>query len=230
MHSIALRITFPMVCSNTSFVNSQNLPILTKVKANPCAFSQISAVYVAVFESLYFVFRLSNSIAQDKSCSELTREVGKLREEVSSLSIKFKWAQNKLKTETDGHKVTPHSTHPHSSHTLTPHTPSQDTKAALAASTKKLKESREEGEQIRADLKRMIHQYQESEEMQSNSLGLKLQKTQKELKAHEQEIADQQELHELTVKELDLTKASYKIAQQEVAQYKSKVEWLHLLV
>ncbi len=176
------------------------------------------------------MFRLSNSIAQDKSCSELTREVGKLREEVSSLSIKFKWAQNKLKTETDGHKVTPHSTHPHFSHTLTPHTPSQDTKAALAASTKKLKESREEGEQIRADLKRMIHQYQESEEMQSNSLGLKLQKTQKELKAHEQEIADQQELHELTVKELDLTKASYKIAQQEVAQYKSKVGWLHLLV
>ncbi len=90
-------------------------------------------------------------------------------------------------------------------------------------SNKKLKESREEGEQIRADLKRMIQQYQESEEMRSNSLGLKLQKTEKELKAQEQEIVDQQELHELTVKELELTKASCKIAQQEVARYKSKV-------
>ncbi len=69
----------------------------------------------------------------------------------------------------------------------------------------------------------MIQQYQDSEEMRSNSLGLKLQKTEKELKAQEQEIVDQQELHELTVKELDLTKASCKIAQQEVVRYKSKV-------
>ena len=90
-------------------------------------------------------------------------------------------------------------------------------------STKRLKEAKEEGEQIRADLKSMIQQYQESEEMRSNSLGIRLEKTEKELKQHEQEIADQQELHQLTVKELELVKASYKIAQQEVVQYKTKV-------
>ena len=59
--------------------------------------------------------------------------------------------------------------------------------------------------------------------MKSNSLDIKLKKTEKELKQHEQEIADQQDLHELTVKELELTKASHKIAQEEVQQHKQKV-------
>ena len=59
--------------------------------------------------------------------------------------------------------------------------------------------------------------------MRSNSLDIKLKKTEKELKQHEQEIADQLELHELTVKELDLTKASLTIAQEEIKQYKQKV-------
>lgn len=59
--------------------------------------------------------------------------------------------------------------------------------------------------------------------MRSNSLDIKLKKTEKELKQHEQEIADQQELHELTVKELELSKSSHKIAQQEVQQHKTKV-------
>ena len=36
----------------------------------------------------------------------------------------------------------------------------QETKAQLANTVKKLKEAREEGEQIRSDLKRMITQYQ----------------------------------------------------------------------
>lgn len=59
--------------------------------------------------------------------------------------------------------------------------------------------------------------------MRSNSLDIKLKKTEKELKQHEQEIADQLELHELTVKELDLTKASLTIAQEEIKQHKQKV-------
>ena len=42
--------------------------------------------------------------------------------------------------------------------------------------------------------------------MKSNSLDIQLKKTERELKQHEQEIADQQELHDLTVKELELTK------------------------
>ena len=66
--------------------------------------------------------------------------------------------------------------------------------------------------------------------MRSNSLDIKLRKTEKELKQHEQEIADQLELHELTVKELDLTKTSLKIAQEEIKQYKQKVKWRRKLV
>ncbi len=37
---------------------------------------------------------------------------------------------------------------------------SQETKAQLAVTTKRLREAREEGDQIRADLKTMIMQYQ----------------------------------------------------------------------
>lgn len=59
--------------------------------------------------------------------------------------------------------------------------------------------------------------------MRSNSLDIKLKKTEKELRQHEQEIADQHDLHELMVKELELTKAAHKIAQEEVQQHKLKV-------
>ena len=59
--------------------------------------------------------------------------------------------------------------------------------------------------------------------MKSNSLDIKLKKTERELKQQEQEIADQQDLHELTVKELELAKASHKIAQEEVQHHKQKV-------
>lgn len=36
----------------------------------------------------------------------LTREGDKLKEEINSHLIKVKWAQNKLKSEADAHKVT----------------------------------------------------------------------------------------------------------------------------
>ena len=52
--------------------------------------------------------------------------------------------------------------------------------------------------------------------MRSNSLDIKLKKAEEELKQHEQEIVDQHELHELTVKELELTKTSHKIALEEI--------------
>ena len=64
--------------------------------------------------------------------------------------------------------------------------------------------------------------------MRSNSLDMKLRKTEKELKAHEQEIADQQELHSLTVKELELAKAAHTIAVTECQQLKTKVISLSL--
>ena len=59
--------------------------------------------------------------------------------------------------------------------------------------------------------------------MRSNTLDIKLKKTEEELKQQEQEIADQHELHELTVKELELTKTAHNISQEEVLQHKQKV-------
>jgi hypothetical protein len=59
--------------------------------------------------------------------------------------------------------------------------------------------------------------------MRSNSLDIKLKKTEREMKQQEQEIADQQDLHELTVRELELAKASLKIAQEEAQHHKQKV-------
>lgn len=44
-------------------------------------------------------------VLQEAQCKEQTQEISKLKEEVSSLGIKVKWAQNKLKTETEAHKV-----------------------------------------------------------------------------------------------------------------------------
>jgi hypothetical protein len=144
----------------------------------------------------------ATSQQQESKLSEQSKEVARLKEEVSSVNMRVRWAQNKLKAETDAHK---------------------ETKAQLTATTKRLNQAREEGEQIRSDLKTMITQYQESEEMRSNSLDVKLRETEKELKAHEQEIADQQELHTLTVKELELAKAAHSIAVTECQQLKTKM-------
>ena len=52
---------------------------------------------------------------------------------------------------------------------------------------------------------------------------MKLKKAEDELKQQEQEIADQQQLHQLTLKELDLIKSAHQITQQECQQLRSKV-------
>lgn len=66
--------------------------------------------------------------------------------------------------------------------------------------------------------------------MRSNSLGMKLKKTEDELRQQEQEIADQHQLHQLTLKELELIKSAHQITQQECHQLKAKVcqEWAWL--
>ena len=66
--------------------------------------------------------------------------------------------------------------------------------------------------------------------MKSNSLDIQLKKTERELKQHEQEIADQHELHELTVKELELTKNAQKISQEEIQHHKQKVRRFNLKI
>lgn len=47
----------------------------------------------------------SHVSSQEGEVSRLTREVEKLKEEINSHLIKVKWAQNKLKSEADAHKV-----------------------------------------------------------------------------------------------------------------------------
>lgn len=42
---------------------------------------------------------------QDAEATRLNKEIEKLKEEINSHVIKVKWAQNKLKTEMDSHKV-----------------------------------------------------------------------------------------------------------------------------
>ena len=46
---------------------------------------------------------------QETEASSLQKEIEQLKEEVSSQGIKVKWAQNKLKTELDSHKVSFHA-------------------------------------------------------------------------------------------------------------------------
>ncbi len=48
---------------------------------------------------------LTSLCSQEGEVSRLTREVEKLKEEMNSHLIKVKWAQNKLKSEADAHKV-----------------------------------------------------------------------------------------------------------------------------
>lgn len=45
------------------------------------------------------------SSRQEAEVNRLTREVEKMKEETNSHLIKVKWAQNKLKSEVDTHKV-----------------------------------------------------------------------------------------------------------------------------
>jgi uncharacterized protein YlxW (UPF0749 family) len=51
--------------------------------------------------------RLGNGCShmQEARSNQLTQELTKEKSEVSSLNTRVKWAQNKLKTETEAHKV-----------------------------------------------------------------------------------------------------------------------------
>ncbi|XP_065883661.1 coiled-coil domain-containing protein 186-like isoform X2 [Dysidea avara] len=138
----------------------------------------------------------------ESSLREKTEEVTKFRGEVNSLNVKLKWAQNKLKSESEAHK---------------------EAQSKLATTLQKLQESREEGEQIRNDMKAMIVAYQDSEEKKSSTLDVKLKETERELKQHEKEIADQMELYEVNKRELDATKSMLEEYLQENRVLKDKV-------
>ncbi|XP_051769792.1 coiled-coil domain-containing protein 186 [Ctenopharyngodon idella] len=161
--------------------------------------------------------RRGNSLAQDKGrlqqlydakeneVTRLSRELEKVKEEVNSHVIKVKWAQNKLKSETDTHK---------------------ETKDRLRETTAKLTQAKEETEQIRKNCQDMIRTYQESEEIKSNELDAKLRETKGELEKQKQEQTDQLEMHKAKIKELEDLKRTFKEGMDELTTLRTKVKCL----
>uniref|UniRef100_A0AAR2KF42 Uncharacterized protein n=1 Tax=Pygocentrus nattereri TaxID=42514 RepID=A0AAR2KF42_PYGNA len=143
--------------------------------------------------------------AKENEMTRLSRELEKLKDDINSHLIKVKWAQNKLKSETDAHK---------------------ETKDKLKETTAKLTQAKEETEQIRKNCQDMIRTYQESEEIKSNELDAKLRETKGELEKHKQEQTDQLEMHRAKIKELDDLKRSFKDSMDELTTLRTKVKCL----
>ncbi|XP_026171275.1 coiled-coil domain-containing protein 186 isoform X2 [Mastacembelus armatus] len=143
--------------------------------------------------------------AKEGEVGRLSREVEKLKEEINSHLIKVRWAQNKLKSETDTHK---------------------ETKDKLKETALKLAQAKEETEQIRKNCQDMIRTYQESEELKSNELDAKLRETKGELEKHKQEQTDQLEVHRVKTKELEDLKRSYKESIDELDTLRTKLKCL----
>ncbi|KAH7983898.1 hypothetical protein HPB52_015128 [Rhipicephalus sanguineus] len=104
--------------------------------------------------------------------AKLQKEQERLKEELSARDIKIKWAQNKLKTEVDAHK---------------------ETQAKLEQAQLRLRDLREEAEQVRRDCQEMIRRYQESEEIKSVSLDHQLKEKLSELEEQKMEKESQEE-------------------------------------
>ncbi|NWI85097.1 CC186 protein, partial [Pitta sordida] len=143
--------------------------------------------------------------SKDGEATRLNREIEKLKEEINSHVIKVKWAQNKLKTETDSHK---------------------ETKERLKDAMTKLTEAKEEADQIRKNCQEMIKSYQESEEIKSNELDAKLRVTKGELEKQIQEKSDHLEVHHAKIKELEDLKRTFKESMDELRTLRTKVKCL----
>ncbi|XP_072479258.1 coiled-coil domain-containing protein 186 [Notamacropus eugenii] len=142
---------------------------------------------------------------KENDATRMSREIEKLKEDINSHIIKVKWAQNKLKTETDSHK---------------------ETKDKLKETTIKLTQSKEEADQIRKNCQEMIKAYQESEEIKSNELDAKLKVTKGELEKQMQEKSDQLEMHHAKIKELEDLKRTFKEGMDELRTLRTKVKCL----
>ncbi|XP_051968554.1 coiled-coil domain-containing protein 186-like [Xyrauchen texanus] len=161
--------------------------------------------------------RRGNSLAQEKGrlqqlydakeneVTRMSRELEKVKEEINSHVIKVKWAQNKLKSESDAHK---------------------ETKDKLRETTAKLTQAKEETEQIRKNCQDMIRTYQESEEIKSNELDAKLRETKGELDKQKQEQTDQLEMYKAKIKELEDLKRTFKEGMDELTTLRTKAKCL----
>ncbi|XP_053168678.1 coiled-coil domain-containing protein 186 [Hemicordylus capensis] len=149
---------------------------------------------------LHQLFELKESEA-----ARMSKETEKLKEEINSHVIKVKWAQNKLKAEMDLHK---------------------ETKERLKEATAKLTQAKEETDQIRKNCQEMIKTYQESEEIKSNELDVKLRLTKGELEKQLQEKSDHLEVHHAKIKELEDVKRTFKEGMDELRTLRTKVKCL----
>ncbi|XP_028391499.1 coiled-coil domain-containing protein 186-like [Dendronephthya gigantea] len=140
---------------------------------------------------------------QEKEIIEKQKEVDKVQEDINAHVVKVKWAQNKLKSELDAHK---------------------ETKTKLTQTLQKLKEAKEEGEQIRADCQAMIKQYQESEEMKSISLDQELKQKESELQKRRISSATQDENNKNLSQELNKRKEEVKNLTEEKNNLNAKLK------
>lgn len=126
--------------------------------------------------------------------AKLQKEQERLKEELSARDIKIKWAQNKLKTEVDAHK---------------------ETQAKLEQAQLRLRDLREEAEQVRRDCQEMIRRYQESEEIKSVSLDHQLKEKLSELEEQKMEKESQEEVYHVMKQELESLKKKHKMSIDE---------------
>ncbi|XP_044295262.1 coiled-coil domain-containing protein 186 [Varanus komodoensis] len=143
--------------------------------------------------------------AKEGEATRMSKEIEKLKEEINSHVIKVKWAQNKLKAEMDLHK---------------------DTKDRLKEATVKLTQAKEEADQVRKNCQEIIKTYQESEEIKSNELDVKLRLTKGELEKHLQERSDHLEIHQAKIKELEDVKRTFKEGMDELRTLRTKAKCL----
>lgn len=148
---------------------------------------------------------LSDLEAKAAEIQNLTKEVEKQKELISSSDVRIKWAQNKLKAELDAHK---------------------ETKDDLIKTRSKLKDAKDETEQIRRDCQAIIKTYQESEEIKSNKLDSELKIKESEFLLQQQEKTSQEERYTATVRELDSLRTTQKEAMKEMESLKKKCQGL----
>lgn len=148
---------------------------------------------------------LSDLEAKAAEIQNLTKEVEKQKELISSSDVRIKWAQNKLKAELDAHK---------------------ETKDDLIKTRSKLKDAKDETEQIRRDCQAIIKTYQESEEIKSNKLDSELKIKESEFLLQQQEKTSQEERYTATVRELDSLRTTQKEAMKEMESLKKKCQSL----
>lgn len=142
---------------------------------------------------------------QEAASTQFQKDAEKWKEESNSHVIKVKWAQNKLKSETDAHI---------------------ETKEKLAKAVSEIKRAKEETEQIRINCQSMIKTYQESEEMRSNSLDSQLKEKEMLLNQQEAKSGELEGIHKQQSDEMKKLKQQYKDILEENVSIKTKVECL----